>query len=159
MTRFVHSKAVNRLATDHVKAKPSQEPTIANPLDATSGGNDHVHNSVVTSVKGGSGVPSTAKSNDEGSVVTKVSKSSPYDKEQKPCRSSDRYSSSSGRNRKRRSLSWRSRKYGQSKRSRSSSYSSSDSSSSDNRYSQQHSQSRSQERSRSRLPEKFLQWQ
>jgi len=69
------------LATDHIEAKLSQEPTIANPSDATSGGNDHVHNSVVTSVKGGSGVSSTAKSNDEGSIVAKVSKSSSSNKE------------------------------------------------------------------------------
>mmetsp|Transcript_18886 Transcript_18886/g.29206 ORF Transcript_18886/g.29206 Transcript_18886/m.29206 type:complete len:123 (+) Transcript_18886:263-631(+) len=108
---IVHSKAVNRLDTDHVKANPSQEPTIANPSDTTSRGNDHVPNSVVTSVKGGSGVPSTAKSNDEGSVATKVSKSSSSDKEQKPCKSSSKYSSSRGRSRKRGSLSRRSWKY------------------------------------------------
>mmetsp|Transcript_18885 Transcript_18885/g.29205 ORF Transcript_18885/g.29205 Transcript_18885/m.29205 type:complete len:126 (+) Transcript_18885:263-640(+) len=102
---IVHSKAVNRLDTDHVKANPSQEPTIANPSDTTSRGNDHVPNSVVTSVKGGSGVPSMAKSDDEGSIVTKVSKSSSSDKEQKLCRSSGRYSSLTGRSWKHRSLS------------------------------------------------------
>eukprot|EP00816_Leptocylindrus_hargravesii_P012794 CAMPEP_0196825332 /NCGR_PEP_ID=MMETSP1362-20130617/92987_1 /TAXON_ID=163516 /ORGANISM="Leptocylindrus danicus, Strain CCMP1856" /LENGTH=170 /DNA_ID=CAMNT_0042205729 /DNA_START=382 /DNA_END=894 /DNA_ORIENTATION=- len=112
---FVQNKAVNRLVLDHVEAEPNQVPMFANPLDATSGGNDvldhveaepnqvpmfanpldatsggndQVKDSVVTSEKGGSGVPSTAKSNDEGSVATKVSKSSSSDKEQKPRKSS-----------------------------------------------------------------------
>jgi len=96
---------VNRLAPDHVKAKSNQEPKIVNPLDATSQGNDQVKIPVATSKKGGSGVPSKAKSNNE------VSKSSLSDKEQKPCKSSGKYSSLRGRSRKCGSLSTRSWKY------------------------------------------------
>eukprot|EP00816_Leptocylindrus_hargravesii_P013518 CAMPEP_0196825612 /NCGR_PEP_ID=MMETSP1362-20130617/93154_1 /TAXON_ID=163516 /ORGANISM="Leptocylindrus danicus, Strain CCMP1856" /LENGTH=324 /DNA_ID=CAMNT_0042206067 /DNA_START=80 /DNA_END=1054 /DNA_ORIENTATION=- len=97
---FVQNKAVNREVLDHVEAEPNQEPTIANPLDATSGGNDQVKILVSTSEKGGSGLPSTAKSNNEGSIATKVSKSSSSDKEQKPCKSSGKYSSVRGRSQK-----------------------------------------------------------
>eukprot|EP00816_Leptocylindrus_hargravesii_P002602 CAMPEP_0196809014 /NCGR_PEP_ID=MMETSP1362-20130617/8981_1 /TAXON_ID=163516 /ORGANISM="Leptocylindrus danicus, Strain CCMP1856" /LENGTH=71 /DNA_ID=CAMNT_0042183555 /DNA_START=832 /DNA_END=1047 /DNA_ORIENTATION=- len=59
----VQDKVNTTLTFDQVESKTNQDVNITNPLDATSGGNDHEVIKDFTSEKGGSRKPTTTKNN------------------------------------------------------------------------------------------------